>query len=81
MQDALEQEYCVPLREQAGMSAKVNQLTRVVLARELRTNPRPSRTASTIPAVNDEQLNWLMSRGTEMYRSMAGSLSIIMSAL
>lgn len=32
-----------------------------------------------MPAVNDEQLSWLMSRGTEMYRSMDGSLSMIIS--
>lgn len=44
-----------------------------------RTNERPSRTASTIPAVKDEQLNWLMSRGTEIWRSMGGSLSMIIS--
>lgn len=31
-----------------------------------RTKERPSSTASTIPAVKDEQLSWLMSRGTEM---------------
>jgi hypothetical protein len=44
-----------------------------------RTKPSPSRTASTIPAVNEEQLNWLMSRGTDMCRSRGGSLSMIMS--
>lgn len=46
---------------------------------ERRTNPSPSNTASTIPAVKDEQLSWLMSRGTEMLRVMIGSLSMIMS--
>lgn len=49
------------------------------LNNEGRTKPRPSRTASTIPAVKDEQLSELMSRGTEMLRVMGGSLSIIMS--
>lgn len=44
-----------------------------------RTKPRPSSTASTIPAVNEEQLSELMSRGTEMFRVIGGSLSIIMS--
>ena len=43
------------------------------------TNPRPSSTASTIPAVKEEQLSWLISRGTEILRVMTGSLSIIMS--
>jgi len=41
-------------------------------------NPSPSRTASTMPAVNAEQLNWFMSRGIEMCRVMGGSLSMIM---
>ena len=45
------------------------------------TNPRPSNTASTIPAVKEEQLSWLMSRGTEIWRSIGGSLSMIMSGL
>lgn len=45
-----------------------------------RTNPSPSRTASTMPAVNEEQLSWLISRGTDICRSMEGSLSIIISA-
>jgi len=39
-------------------------------------NPSPSRTASTTPAVNEEQLSWLISRGTETLRVMGGSLSI-----
>ena len=43
------------------------------------TNPKPSSTASTIPAVRAEQLSWLISRGTEMWRVIGGSLSIIMS--
>lgn len=46
---------------------------------KLRTKPRPSRTASTTPAENEEQLSWLISRGTEMFRVMGGSLSMIMS--
>lgn len=45
------------------------------------TKPSPSRTASTTPAVNDEQLNWLISRGTEMLRVIEGSLSITMSSV
>lgn len=32
----------------------------------IRTNPNPSKTASTIPAVSDEQLNCSMSFGTEI---------------
>ena len=44
-----------------------------------RTNPSPSSTASTIPAVKEEQLSWLISRGTEMFRVIGGSLSTIMS--
>ena len=43
------------------------------------TNSKPSSTASTIPAVRAEQLSWLISRGTEMWRVIGGSLSIIMS--
>ena len=43
------------------------------------TNPSPSRAASTIPAVNEEQLSWLISRGTDMCRSIDGSLSMIIS--
>src|SRR6516162_8366006 len=45
------------------------------------SKPSPSKTASTIPAVNDEQLSWLMSRETEMCRSRGGSLSMIMSKI
>jgi hypothetical protein len=44
-----------------------------------RTNPSPSSTASTIPAVKEEQLSWLMSRGMDMPRVIGGSLSTIMS--
>ena len=32
-----------------------------------------------MPAVKDEQLSELMSRGTEIFRVMGGSLSMIMS--
>lgn len=32
-----------------------------------------------MPAEKDEQLSWLMSLGTETYRVIEGSLSIIMS--
>lgn len=46
-----------------------------------RTKPRPSSTASTMPAVNEEQLSELMSRGTEIFRVIGGSLSIIMSTV
>lgn len=46
----------------------------------IRTKHSPSRTASTIPAVSDEQLSWSISRGTDMKRVMGGSLSMIMSA-
>jgi len=44
-----------------------------------RTKPNPSNTASTIPAVIAEQLSAPISRGTEMCRVIAGSLSMIMS--
>ena len=44
-----------------------------------RTNPSPSSTASTIPAVKEEQLSWLISRGMDMFRVIGGSLSTIMS--
>ena len=47
---------------------------------KVHTKPRPSNTASTIPAENEEQLSWLMSRGTEMLRVIGGSLSMIISA-
>jgi len=43
------------------------------------TNDKPSSTASTMPAVNEEQLSWLMSLGTDICRSIGGSLSIIIS--
>ena len=59
-----------------GFMSSVHQKCRIT---KLLTKPRPSRTASTTPAGNDEQLSWLMSRGTEMLRVMGGSLSMIMS--
>ena len=43
------------------------------------TKPRPSRTASTMPAVKDEQLKEEKSLGTDIWRSRSGSLSMIMS--
>lgn len=45
------------------------------------TKPSPSKTASTIPAVNAEQLGELISRGTDVLRVRGGSLSMIMSRM
>lgn len=49
----------------------------VLCAVTLAGKPSPSRTASTIPAVNDEQLSWLISLGTDTCRVRGGSLSMI----
>lgn len=43
------------------------------------TNPKPSKTASTMPAVNAEQLSELMSFGIDICRVICGSLSMSIS--
>jgi hypothetical protein len=72
---------CEPLLGQATFSKESDEGNGEHELMGERTKPRPSRTASTMPAVNDEQLSWLISRGTDICRSIEGSLSMIMSVL
>lgn len=66
------------LHGQAEQIFRRSDSANVIIGR-IPTNPSPSRTASTIPAVKDEQLSELISRGTEINRVICGSLSMIIS--
>ena len=67
---------CAVRRDASGLGKnsawKVKEVTRL-------TNERPSKIASTMPAVKEEQLSPPISFGTEMYLSIGGSLSMIIS--